>query len=124
MSWIRSGKQWGGCLALFALAFQLALSFGHIHAEDIGLTPAVAAVESHAQTQANDSGGAPSQDDHAHDICAICLALSLTSTSVLPVVASLTLPVAFEWTWPDNFQSAQVAFDFNSYYRARAPPHA
>src|SRR5262245_32631294 len=33
MGWLRSRSRWGSYLALFALAFQLALSFGHVHIE-------------------------------------------------------------------------------------------
>jgi hypothetical protein len=33
MGWFRSRAKWGSCLALFALAVQLALSFGHVHLE-------------------------------------------------------------------------------------------
>jgi hypothetical protein len=63
-------------------------------------------------------------NNSAHDICAICIALSLSATSLLPVVTSLSLPVAYEWEWPANVQSAQVVFALKSYYQARAPPRA
>jgi hypothetical protein len=35
MRWFRSRKRSGSYLALFALAFQLAVSFGHVHLERI-----------------------------------------------------------------------------------------
>jgi hypothetical protein len=114
----------GGRLALFALALQLVLSFGHIHAEDLGLASAEA-VASPAHTSASGDGTPPPQDrGDAHDVCAICVTLSLSATSLLPVVASLTLPVTYEWEWPADIQSAQVIFDLKSYYQARAPPQA
>jgi hypothetical protein len=31
MDWFRSRSKWGSYLALFALVFQLALTFGHVH---------------------------------------------------------------------------------------------
>ena len=40
----RIGRKWGGCLALFALALQLILSFGHVHTEDLGLAAPAEAV--------------------------------------------------------------------------------
>jgi hypothetical protein len=117
-------RQWCGRLALFALALQLVLSFGHIHADDLGLAAPAEATSSHTQS-ANGDGTLPPQDrDDAHDVCAICVTLSLSATSLLPVVASLTVPVTYEWQWPAAIQSAQVVFDLKSYYQARAPPHA
>ena len=121
----RMSRKWGGCLALFALALQLILSFGHVHAEDLGFAARAEAVASHVQASANNDDSPPPRDhDDAHDICAICIALSLSATSLLPVVTSLSLPVAYEWEWPANVQSAQVVFALKSYYQARAPPHA
>ena len=35
MRWFRTRSRWGSCLALVALALQLALSFGHIHLKDV-----------------------------------------------------------------------------------------
>jgi hypothetical protein len=123
MHWIRMNRQWSGRLALFALALQLVLSFGHIHADDLGLAAPAAAAALHAPPTNGD--GTPPQDQRdAHDICAICVTLSLSATSLLPVVAALTIPIAFEWEWPANIQTAQVIFDLNASYDARGPPHA
>lgn len=121
MRWIRMNRQWSGRLALFALALQLALSFGHIHADDLGLTAPAEAAASHAPS--TNSDGKPPQDrGDTHDVCAICVTLSLSATSLVPVVAALTVPIAFEWEWPANIQTAQVVFDLNSFYDARGPP--
>ena len=123
MRWIRMNRQLGVRLALFALALQLVLSFGHIHAEDLGIA-ARANATSIAHNLANGDGSPPPQDrDDRHDVCAICVTLNLTSTSLLPIVASLVLPVAYGWEWPADIQTAQVNFDLEFYYRARAPPH-
>jgi len=116
-------RQLGARLALFALALQLVLSFGHIHAGDLGIA-APANPTSIAHNPANDDGPPPPQDrGDRHDVCAICVTLSLTSTSLLPIVAPLVLPVAYGWEWPADIQTAQVSFDLEFYYRARAPPH-
>jgi hypothetical protein len=123
MRWIRTNRQLGARLALFALALQLVVSFGHIHAEDLGVA-APANATSIAHNPANDDGSLPPQDGDRHDVCAICVTLSLTSTSLLPIVASLVLPVAYGWEWPADVQTAQVNFDLASHYQARAPPHA
>jgi hypothetical protein len=114
----------GGCLALFALALQLVLSFGHVHAEDLRLAAASKATASHAQSANGGDTQPPQHRDDANDVCGVCIALSLSATSLLPVVASLSLPVAYEWEWPADVQSARVVFALKSYYQARAPPRA
>jgi len=41
MRWFRANRLFGGCLALFALAIQLAVSFAHIHPQDLSPRPEV-----------------------------------------------------------------------------------
>ena len=40
MSFFRSRSRWGSYLALFALAFQLAVSFAHVHLDHVSPVPA------------------------------------------------------------------------------------
>lgn len=121
LRWFRTDRRLGGRLALFALAIQLYLSFGHIHAEDLGLAaPASVAAQSSAAQQ---GGSAPASDDD-HDICAICVALGLTASSVLPVVAPLPVPIATDWAWLNELQAPQPVFALATNFRARAPPSA
>jgi hypothetical protein len=118
-------RQLGGCLALFALALQLVLSFGHIHAKDLGLAVASKATASHAQSASGDDTQPPQhRDNDADDVCAICVTLSVSATALLPVIAWLVLPIDCEWEWPADNQTAQFVFDLKSYYQARAPPPA
>src|SRR3974390_3368062 len=123
MRWIRMNRQLGARLALFALALQLVLSFGHSPAGDLGV--AAPANATSIANPANDDGSPPPQDrDDRHDVCAICVTLNLTATSLVPIVASLVLPVAYGWEWPADIRTAQINFDLESHYQARAPPHA
>jgi len=41
MRWVRGHRRVGACVALFALALQLVLSFGHIHLADIASLPRI-----------------------------------------------------------------------------------
>ena len=73
MFWVRSNRRFGSWAALFALAIQLVLSFGHIHLE--GIQGSSAAVAPQSQAQPN----APADDDGdrgfgPHHFCAICAA--------------------------------------------------
>jgi hypothetical protein len=123
MRWFRINRQWGGRLALFALALQLVLSFGHIHAEDLGL--AAPAAITHAQS-GTAGGGAPSPHDRGdtHDVCAICATLNLTATSLVPLVAALALPAAHDWVWSAAIAAPPARFDLARSFQARAPPLA
>jgi DUF2946 family protein len=94
MRWFRDTLRQGTWLALIALAMNLGLSFGHIHAIDgrvsgRGIAAVVASITSpdHGHKQ-----GHPDHDD-ADDLCPICMA----ATSMASALASAppTLPSKF-----------------------------
>lgn len=115
MGWVRSNIRRGARLALFALAVQFALSFGHFH----GIaTQAVPSIQSTEQLPA------PSHDSEQHpgDICAICAVVALASTALAAAPPALPLTPAIErahlitaalFVHP---RSARAAF------QSRAPP--
>src|SRR6266481_3180109 len=80
MRWFRSRKRAASYLALFALAFQLAVSFGHVHLERIAPPSMGASALAHAQPSAADLN-APSnpagREDLADDCCPICTLIDL-----------------------------------------------
>src|SRR3974390_1288646 len=95
MGWFRTNRVFGGRLALFALAVQLVLSFGHVHRSDIyGYGPPVAASDA---TPAHHSQANPvvSPSGHPGDYCDICATVSLLSLSFVAAAPQLPLPVAF-----------------------------
>src|SRR5262249_61244053 len=106
MHWIRKNSRFASWAAVFALAIQLALSFGHIHLEDFQGPSSVTARSS--QTQPN-----PSDDNDrgsGHDFCAICAALNLTSSSLLPAAAVLATPVDHPNRWVAVLHPAGVSY--------------
>jgi hypothetical protein len=127
MRWFRTRARVGSYLALFALAFQLAVSFGHVHLEHVA--PVAAGATALASTQASpDDLNAPStppgREDLADDCCPICTLIHLAGalvpaeTPVLPlpsVFGHLRLAVAVEF----DLAASQTAL-----FRARAPPLA
>lgn len=127
MIWFRSKVRFGARLALFALALQLALSFGHVHAED--LVPSATAA-THA-TAAGQQSGAPTdpsapahRSDGADDICAVCALMQLVSTSVpaqAPVLAVPTRLAPIEHPTPAGAPWTAVP---RPLFQARAPPTA
>jgi hypothetical protein len=80
MAWARRRLRFGSWLALAALAIQLALSFGHIHAEDFATTANQATVD------ADQRGGnsEPDRHDFGHHDCDICATIALFATLVIP----------------------------------------
>ena len=106
MNWFRKHVKTGSRLALFALAIQFALSFGHFHGEIARLAPAVQAGLAGANVaiaSAQAVQGAPSvavqqpsnhdPDQHSSD-CAICAVLSLANNFLFAAPPVLELPQA------------------------------
>jgi hypothetical protein len=129
MGWFRSRSRWGSYLALFALAFQLALSFGHVHIE--GGAPlsghASALLGVHASTASTAAVDPASTETPtlADESCPICTLIHLAGALVPAAAPALSRLVVFERV---PFAAA-VAFDLTKphYYSplgARAPPLA
>src|SRR5919112_4378870 len=83
MRGLRESRRPWGWLALFALALQLGLSFGHVHAGHGGNAAFVAPAPNIAAT----SQPADEDDDEAHcSICAINALLSGAQVAAAPVI--------------------------------------
>lgn len=97
MGWFRAYRRFGGRLALFALALQFYLSFGHIHPEDIYGPVNVPLSEAAQISLPAASAGKLLTADHAanepDDICAICATMYLLGSSSVPQPPQ-ALPVA------------------------------
>lgn len=108
MNWFRKHLKHGSRLALFALAVQFVVSFGHAHeaaaqAVQIGLSNAgptsateqaalVAGIEATKQQAPSDHDN----DRHPAEACAICAVLSLASNYLFAAPPVLQLPQAIE----------------------------
>jgi hypothetical protein len=127
MGWFRSRSRVGSYLALFALAFQLAVSFGHVHLDHIAPVSAGATALADALPSA-DGLNAPSspagREDLADDCCPICTLIHLAGALVPSETPSLALPHVFGRLW----LAAATEFDLTALhgalFRARAPPIA
>ncbi|SHN67006.1 hypothetical protein [Bradyrhizobium erythrophlei] len=117
MKWFRSNVKYGARAALFALAVQLGLSFGHFHPIAAQAAPLI---------QSTQQLPPPSQDSDRHpdDVCAICTVVALASTAMPSPPPALPIPQAFELAHPPiaatfvHPRSARTAF------QSRAPPVA
>jgi hypothetical protein len=120
MRWIRKNRRFGSWAAVFALTIQLVLSFGHIHPEDFQGSPALTA----SSSQANPGTSDDEDRGRGPDFCAICAALNLTSSSVLPTVALPAIPIYHPYKWTADLLPAQVFYRVQFLFQARAPPHS
>src|SRR5450755_2040863 len=136
MQWFRSNIKLGSRLALFALAIQFALSFGHFHGSAAQAAPAIqsAAEQSESSTSLLPAPDAVIQSaqqqpasDHdsgqqPNDPCAICAVMALANTLLFATPPLLLLPQAVEFLYLTtdaefvHLNSARVAF------QPRAPP--
>jgi len=121
MRWFRTHIALGSRLALFALAVQLVLSFGHVHVGKIAAASSQAAIAL-AQQPEPDGGSSPAPHTGAHDFCAICATVSLLASSMLPSGSTVLPPTAGEHRWLSDFGNTRIAFDPFILFQARAPP--
>src|SRR5579871_3321361 len=93
MRWFRAHLQLGSRLALFALAIQLVLTFGHVHGVSAGAAESALSALTHqadnSATPGNSSGKASDYD------CPICALIQLASTSSASAPPVLPVPVTF-----------------------------
>jgi hypothetical protein len=119
MHWFRTRLRLGSCIALFALALQLVLAFGHVHLDGAG---------GHSSTGIAVSGGtapAPASNEEpglADDYCAICALVHLAGALVPAELPSLPLPAVFGRWRPDAAPTLGLTTPSPAYFAARAPP--
>ena len=122
MRWFRSRARLTSWLALFALTAQLALSFGHVHADQ--LAPATIASAA-ATVPADGTPVAPAKPDGvADDFCAVCALLHLAGTALPGAAPSLPLPIAFSQTRVEFTDQSILTASSPAFFQARAPPTA
>ena len=125
MAWFRARARWGAYLALLALAFQLAISFGHVHLDRTALTSADATAIASAPSSDEDTpSNRADREDAADDLCPICALIHLAGALVPAQIPPLPLPNIFG----SLRQEAAARFDLTAApgarFRARAPPFA
>ena len=136
MKWFRSNIKHGSRLALFALAIQFVLSFGHFHGGAAQAAPAIQSgpaqsdpsyASSLPATFAEPAQQQPASDQDSDrqqqsDPCAICAVIALANAFLFATPPLLLLPQAVELLYLTtdaefvHLNSARVAF------QPRAPP--
>ncbi|MDF3811717.1 MULTISPECIES: hypothetical protein [Rhodopseudomonas] len=119
MDWFRINLRLGSRLALFALALQLVLSFGHFHGLDVAATAVAQAGSAMAPAQ-------PTPDHHQDsvDLCAICVTMAMAGAAMIATPPALALPPPFALR---RFAAAAGRAEPNTArnaFQPRAPPLA
>ena len=139
MKWFRSNVQHGTRLALFALAVQFVLSFGHFHAIaaqavpalqpgtsqfDISFAGRLPAPDAVSKSTPRQPASNHDSDQRSDDFCAICAVVAMANAALSATPPALLLPHAVEFLYLTtdaefvHLNSARVAF------QPRAPPAA
>ena len=129
MNWFRARTRWGSWLALLALAFQLVVSFGHIHAHEIASHEIASDTDAGAVGHAEPHGDAAPAHSHpagdqslADDCCPICALIHLARALVPAEVPSLPLPSIFGRLQLEAAAEFDLTASDRTLFRARAPP--
>jgi hypothetical protein len=124
MGWFRTRSRLGSYLTLFALAFQLAVSFGHVHLDEIAPPSAGAAAFASTQSDVDAPSGPTGREDVADDCCPICTLIHLAGALVPTNTPALSLPRGFgQWRLRLAAESYLTVLH-GALFQARAPPVA
>jgi hypothetical protein len=126
MRWFRSNGGVVAWLAFFALACQLVLSFGHVHAGQFGgaSTAWVAAGTGDAPADVPPSSPQKNPIRLAGDFCAICANISLANALIPPILAVILAPRLFTEILPWSLAVSEPASFDHLPFSARGPPQA
>jgi hypothetical protein len=136
MKWFRKHLKHGSRLALFALAIQFALSFGHFHAVTAQAASAIAtglaqadldfanslATQDTASKAEQKQRPATPDTDHAADTCAICAVISLANNVLFATPPLLQLPQAVELLYLTTDAEFAHLNSLHPAFQSRAPP--
>ncbi len=137
MNWFRNNIKTGSRLALFALAIQFALSFGHFHGiaaqaapaiqaglsqADLAHVGALAAPDASSEAAQKQLPSTPDSDQQPADACAICAVIALAGNLVFPKPPALPLPQAVELAYRTTDAGFIHLDSVHPAFQSRAPP--
>ena len=122
MHWFRSNIRIGARVALFALAVQVVLSFGHVHFYALTFAPANASPAAVAHDSGTavpgKPGGAPRSDGSGGADCAICALIQLLAAAA----PALQLLLNVDPSRLDALLASALVASPHFLFQARAPP--
>jgi hypothetical protein len=131
MGWFRRRSREVSCLALLALAMQLALAFGHIHVKDVlGETHSSAPIDASALASLSDEQrtSAPESDgshhEHEDEYCAIYAINGLIGSAQHAEPPALLMPLRIGRALHALRYEIPITGLRHALFQARAPPIA
>jgi hypothetical protein len=122
MVWLRSRLKPSSYVALFAMALQLALSFGHIHLDYVSAGSGQTSVQRAASATLAGLRAADELPAQPGDECAVCALIALANSLIMPLPALLPVPMQFAVAQHE----AALVFHLTAVtlrsFQARAPP--
>jgi len=106
----------------------MAVSFGHMHRDDLGLPPLPAAVSPQPASGAVHIATLPAERDRHPappvDYCPICASMALVATALPSLPPILVTPEPIRRTWPSQAPVRDMSLTLALSFQARAPPSA
>jgi hypothetical protein len=119
MKWFRSNIKRVSHVALFALAIQFALSFGHFHAVAADNNLAAQTAHSLSAPQPASDQGSP---EHPGDICAICAVMAMANTALFATPPVVLVPQAVDFSHRTAAAEFARIASVGAGFQPRAPP--
>ena len=121
MKWFRSNIKRISHVALFALAIQFALSFGHFHGVAVQAASASQVAQNLSVPQpASDQGSG----EHPGDICAICVVMAMANSALFAAPPVVLLPQAVDFSYVTAAANLVRAAHLRAGFQPRAPPRS
>ena len=111
-------------LALIALTLQMAVSFGHMHRDDLGLPPVIKAGQALALTDATGAPAGPADEDHhpaSDHYCPICASIALIGTGAPALAPVLIVPLSIIHFSPPEKPADRPRPQLPSHFRRAGP---
>ena len=120
MRLLRAHQTSGAWLALVALLVQIAVSFAHVHRDELAPVLTEDGTSTSPLTRApRDDPGSPSKD---HDFCMICASIALAGCLVLPQLLAAVVAVVPRRIVLIDRVAVLVSTDQQRHFQARGPP--
>ena len=100
----------------------MAVSFGHMHRDDLGLPPLTDAGQTHIATGTTAPAQERRQPAAPDDYCPICASMALIATAIPSLPPVLITPDPIRRVWPTQMPLRGVSVKVALSFQARAPP--
>src|SRR5882724_11200284 len=123
MRWFRRNMRFGSWCALFALAIQLGLSFGHLHFASSAAAAALASAAAEPLAAAPDDTPTPTKHSRVADYCTICASIHLAGLLTAEPPSVSTLVPSCQGRLTVRIETPSSSYSEHP-FNARAPPLA